>query len=57
MSPGFYDALNLYSKPSSTEVQMQHCLQMIRKPILDADRYDRVWQQVHDLRDEYEMNP
>jgi acyl-CoA dehydrogenase len=50
-------ALNLYSKPSSTETQMQHCLAMIRKPIVDTDRYDRVWQQVHDLRDEYEMNP
>ena len=50
-------ALNLYSKPSSTETQMQHCLEMIRKPIVDTDRYDRVWQQVHDLRDEYEMNP
>jgi acyl-CoA dehydrogenase len=50
-------ALNLYSKSSSTETQMQHCLEMIRKPIVDTDRYDRVWQQVHDLRDEYEMNP
>jgi acyl-CoA dehydrogenase len=50
-------ALNLYSKPSSNEKQMACCLEMIRKPILDDPRYQRVWQQVHDLKDEYEMNP
>jgi acyl-CoA dehydrogenase len=50
-------ALNLYSKPSSSEKQMASCLEMIRKPVLDDARYLRVWQHVHDLRDEYEMNP
>jgi acyl-CoA dehydrogenase len=50
-------ALSLYSKPSSSEKQMASCLEMIRKPVLDDARYQRVWQQVHDLRDEYEMNP
>ena len=50
-------ALNLYSKPSSNETQMASCLEMIRKPVLDEARYQRVWQTVHDLKDEYEMNP
>ena len=50
-------ALNLYSKPSSNETQMKACQKMIRKPVFDAERYERVWQQVHDLRDAYEMNP
>jgi acyl-CoA dehydrogenase len=50
-------ALNLYSKPSSTDAQMEHCLKMIRKPDADEGRYERVWKQVHELRDEYEMNP
>ena len=50
-------ALNLYSKPSSSETQMASCLKMIRKPVLDEARYQRVWQQVHDLQDEYEMAP
>ena len=50
-------ALNLYSKPSSNETQMAACLEMIRKPELDEARYQRVWQEVHGLRDEYEMNP
>jgi acyl-CoA dehydrogenase len=50
-------ALNLYSKPSSSETQMACCLKMIRKPVLDDARYQRVWQQVHDLQDAYEMAP
>jgi acyl-CoA dehydrogenase len=50
-------ALNLYSKPSSNETQMACCLEMIRKPVSDDARYQRVWQQVYDLKDEYEMNP
>jgi acyl-CoA dehydrogenase len=50
-------ALNLYSKPSSSETQMACCLKMIRKPVLDEARYQRVWQQVHGLQDAYEMAP
>ncbi len=50
-------ALNLYSKPSSNETQMAACQKMIRKPVLDEGRYARVWQEVHALKDEYEMNP
>jgi acyl-CoA dehydrogenase len=50
-------ALQLYSKPSSTAAQMEHCLKMIRKPALDAARYGRVWQEVYALKDAYEMNP
>ena len=50
-------ALQLYSKPSSTAAQMEYSLNMIRQPVEDADRYDRVWRQVHALKDAYEMNP
>ena len=50
-------ALNLYSKPSSTEKQQEYCLKMIRKPEVDDARYERVWQQVYDLKDAYEMSP
>ena len=50
-------ALNLYSKPSTTPTQMAFCQQMIRKPILDPARYQRVWQeQVHGLAGVYEMS-
>ena len=51
-------AIQLHGKPSSTDVQLQHCLKMIAKPAVDPDRYARVWeQQVLPLRDRYPMNP
>jgi len=50
-------ALQLYSKPSSSELQMEHCLKMLRKPTVDEGRAQRVWQEVHALKDAYEMNP
>jgi acyl-CoA dehydrogenase len=49
-------ALQLYSKPASTAEQMEYCLKMIRRPVEDAGRYDRVWHDVHALKDAYEMN-
>jgi acyl-CoA dehydrogenase len=50
-------ALQLHSKPSSTPVQMEHCLRMIRKPALDTARYDAVWNgHVLALKGTYEMN-
>ena len=49
-------ALTLYSKPSSTEAQMALCQQMLRRPVVDHDRYMRVWQIVHGLDGRYEMN-
>jgi hypothetical protein len=36
---------------------MEYCLKLIRKPAVDEARYQRVWSQVHALKDEYEMNP
>jgi acyl-CoA dehydrogenase len=51
-------ALQLYSKTSSTEAQMEGCLKMIRKPVVDEERFQRVWQkEVLPLTDTYEMNP
>jgi acyl-CoA dehydrogenase len=51
-------ALQLYSKPSSTTTQMEFCQRMIRKPVVDDARYQKVWQEhVYALKDLYEMNP
>ena len=50
-------AVQLYSKPASTAEQMEYCLKMIRRPVEDASRYDRVWRGVHALKDAYEMSP
>ena len=50
-------ALQLHGKPSSTAQQMNYCMQMIRKPVADEQRYQRVWRNyVHALKDAYEMN-
>ncbi len=51
-------ALQLYSKPSAVAQQMDYCLKMIRKPVVDTARYDRVWRNsVYALCGAYEMNP
>jgi acyl-CoA dehydrogenase len=49
-------ALQLYSKPSSTEAQMAQCLNMIRKPVVDARRYGVVWERhVQAMKGQYAM--
>ncbi len=51
-------ALQLYSKTSSTDRQMAMCLQMIKKPVHDPSRFNKIWSaHVHSLADRYEMNP
>jgi acyl-CoA dehydrogenase len=51
-------AVQLHGKPSSTQVQMDHCLRMIEKPTENPDRYARVWEaHILPLRDAYAMNP
>lgn len=51
-------ALQLYSKTSSTEKQMELCLRMIKKPEVDTDRFKRIWDTyVISEKDAYEMNP
>ncbi len=51
-------ALQIYTKPSSTEKQMDLCMKMIKKPVVDDDRFERfVKERVYALKDTYEMNP
>jgi acyl-CoA dehydrogenase len=50
-------AVELHGKQSSTPTQMEYCMKMIRKPAVDAGRYNRVWENhVYALKDVYEMN-
>ncbi len=49
-------ALQIYHKPSSTPDQMAMCLEMIRKPATDRQRFERVWHDVSALAGAYEMN-
>ena len=50
-------ALQIYSKTSSTEKQMELCMKMIKKPIVDVKRFQKIWKDdVYSLRGTYEMN-
>jgi acyl-CoA dehydrogenase len=49
-------ALKLYAKPVTTQTQMNFCMNMIKKPVTDPDRFDRIWEtRVMALKDIYEM--
>jgi acyl-CoA dehydrogenase len=51
-------ALQLLSKPSSSGAQIDFCRQMINKPVVDPQRFERVLHKhVYSLVDAYEMNP
>lgn len=51
-------ALQLYSKASSTDDQMETCLKMIKKPVRNTLRFDRIWSNyVEPLNNAYAMNP
>ncbi len=49
-------AIQLYSKPQSTEAQMELCRTMVRKPLVDTERYDQIWEEVFALRNAYAMS-
>lgn len=51
-------ALNLYAHPRSSRPQMDLCLDMIEKPVVNQNRFERIWRNhVYALKDAYEMNP
>ncbi len=51
-------ALDLHNHPRSSAEQMAQCRDMIRKPVNDPERFDRIWSgHVFALKDVYEMNP
>jgi len=48
----------LHGKPTTSTAQAEHCLRMVRRPVIDAGRSARVWEHhVFALHDAYEMNP
>jgi acyl-CoA dehydrogenase len=49
-------ALELHGKSSTTSKQADYCLKMIRKPVFDKQRAEKVWQDVHSFKGRYEMN-
>ena len=50
-------ALQLYSKTSSTPEQMAICLKIIKKPAVNPERFNRIWEtDVKSLTETYTMN-
>ena len=51
-------ALSLSLQASSTETQVTQCKEMLKRPVQDEARYQRVWEgQVRVLDGAYEMKP
>ncbi|MFH2065422.1 MAG: acyl-CoA dehydrogenase family protein [Pseudomonadota bacterium] len=51
-------ALDIYSKNSATEKQQEICLKMIKKPVKNMERFEKVLREhVYSLVDTYHMNP
>jgi acyl-CoA dehydrogenase len=49
-------ALNIYSKPSNTDKQRELALAMIKHPVTNEARFDRVWNShVYAMKDQYKM--
>ncbi|NUP46728.1 MAG: acyl-CoA dehydrogenase [Catenulispora sp.] len=50
-------AVALHGKPSSTPAQQEWALSAVRKPVVDAARFGRLWERVVSLSGAYEMRP
>ncbi|WP_070378237.1 acyl-CoA dehydrogenase family protein [Rhodococcus sp. WMMA185] len=50
-------AVALHGKPSATEEQQKWALGAIRRPVVDGERFARVWAQVEGYEGAYEMRP
>jgi acyl-CoA dehydrogenase len=43
-------SVKLYSKPGTNEKQMEYCLKMIKKPVQDKNRFERILERVYALK-------
>jgi len=51
-------ALQLFSKPSSTSRQKDLCRKMMKSPVPDVNKFERLWENdVYPLKGQYTMNP
>ncbi|MFI5776690.1 acyl-CoA dehydrogenase family protein [Nocardia sp. NPDC051570] len=50
-------ATTLHGKPAATRTQQRRALDLVRRPVADATRFDRVVRQVRAMAGQYEMNP
>jgi hypothetical protein len=58
-NPGTFPEIPKRDDPSdSTAKQMDLCLRMIKRPVVDTERFQRFWERrVYALKDAYVMNP
>jgi acyl-CoA dehydrogenase len=50
-------AVALHGKPTSTRAQQDWALDVVRRPVPDAERFGRVWERVRAYDGAYEMAP
>jgi acyl-CoA dehydrogenase len=50
-------AVALHGKPTSTQTQQDWAVSAIRKPVADAERFNRIWERVKAYDGAYEMRP
>jgi acyl-CoA dehydrogenase len=51
------NCITMHGKESSTPAQQEWALSAVRKPVVDPERFDRVWAEVVSLADAYAMTP
>ncbi|MFH1350334.1 MAG: acyl-CoA dehydrogenase family protein [Pseudomonadota bacterium] len=50
-------ALQVFCKPSSTQNQKELCMEMIKSPVADEERFERTWKNhVYAMKGQYAMN-
>ncbi|MFE3446828.1 acyl-CoA dehydrogenase family protein [Nocardia sp. NPDC059180] len=50
-------ALTLHTKPTATAAQQTRAMDLVRRPVADRTRFERVFEQARALSSAYEMNP
>ncbi|VFQ47322.1 acyl-CoA dehydrogenase family protein [Desulfoluna butyratoxydans] len=49
-------AVSLHGKPSNSEAQKEYCLKMVKSPVANPERFNKIWtEQVYAMKDQYKM--
>ncbi len=50
-------AIDLQAKPSATDKHVEYATKMIKRPVPNKERFERMVERVYSYADAYEMNP
>lgn len=51
-------ALNIFTKPTSSDLQKEMAVKMIKSPVANKERFEKIYNEhVYALKDQYKMNP